>query len=226
MPRPYFAMGRRPRKKMGRFKKFVLLTLILITLVGYLLVFVTNRTIIPVVTTIASQRAVVLINEAINESIIAAIAGFGLTSQDFFDAVLDEAGRLSSLSVNTILINQVASILAVDISRELSEDNPMAVAVPIGLFTGVPIFANLGPDLSISVIPTGEATVEYETSFTAAGINQINFQVWLVVETTMRIVIPLQETVIPVSRRVPLVNTVFAGEVPDGMILTDFGILN
>jgi sporulation protein YunB len=118
----------------------------------------------------------------------------------------------------------VSSLLAVDISNSLSIDNPTPIAVPIGMLTGIPILAGLGPEFSVNIIPAGEAKVEYETSFTSAGINQINFQVWLVVSTNMRIVVPLQEETIPISRRVPLVNTVFAGVVPEGMILTDFGI--
>jgi len=176
------------------------------------------------VVTIATQRSVTLINDVINQSLIDTVNNFGLTSENFYTLNTDANGRLTALSVDTILVNQVASILAVDISTELSEDNPMPITVPMGLFTGVPIFAGLGPNLRINVIPTGEATIEYETSFTSAGINQINLQVWLVVETNMRIVIPFQEANIPVSRRVPLVNTVFAGEVPDGMLLTDFGL--
>ena len=228
MIKPYFAMGRRRRtkkeRKKDRKKRLVGVFLILITLAMYLAITIANRTIMPVVNTIASQRAVVQINDVINQSLIRIINDHGLTSENFYALSLDNTGSLNSLSVNTILVNQVASELAVDISVQLSDDGPMSIAVPMGLFTGIPIFAGLGPNLNVNVIPTGEAIVEYETSFTSAGINQINFQVWLLVETNMRIVIPLQEEDIPVSRRVPLVNTVFAGEVPAGMLLTDFGI--
>ena len=221
--RPYFAMGRR-HKKANKGKRVAVIALVIISLAVYMLLTVINRTILPVVTTLATQRSIALINDVINQSLADTIGNFALTSEDFYALTKDDAGRLNSLSVNTVLVNQVAAILAVDISRELSEEARMPISVPMGLFTGIPIFAGLGPQLPINVIPAGEATVEYETSFTSAGINQINFQVWLVVETNMRITIPLQEANIPVSRRVPLVNTVFAGEVPDGMLLTDFGI--
>ena len=222
--KPYFAMGRRPRKKHSRARRLVFFLLVVTILLTYLFVTVANNTIVPVVTTIATQRSVTMVNEAIDYSLNSTIYGFGLTSEDFYALSLDNAGRLNSLSVDTILVNQVASILAVDISQTLSADDAVPIAVPMGLFTGIPIFAGLGPNINVNVVPTGEAVVQYETSFTSAGINQINFQVWLVVETNMRIVIPLQEHNIPVTRRVPLVNTVFAGEVPEGMLLTDFGL--
>jgi len=224
MHRPYFAMGRRVRKKVNRGRRAFVFILIIIALVSWLMFTVVDNTIIPAVTTIASQRAVTVINEVINETLTGIIDDFALTSEDFYNLTTDDTGRLTSLSVDTILVNRVANLLAMDVSGGLSYGDAMRVGVPMGLFTGMPIFAGAGPDFYVNIVPAGEATVEYETSFTSAGINQINFQVWLYVETTMRIVLPLQDTTIPVSRRVPLVNTVFAGEVPEGMLLTDFGM--
>jgi len=216
-------MGRRPRKKNSRAKRILFLLLIIVILGGYFAIVVADRTILPAVTTIANQRVVTVMNEVINESLTDIVDSFELTSENFYNMTQDVDGRLNSLSVDTILVNQVAAQLAVDISSKLSYESPMQVSVPMGLFTGIPIFAGAGPNFSLNIIPIGEATVEYATSFTSAGINQINFQVWLYIEANMRIVLPLQETTVPVSRRVPLVNTIFAGEVPDGMLLTDFG---
>jgi len=227
--RPYFAMGRRPRaripKKNRRARRALFLLIIIVALISYFAMRIADDTIIPAVVTIAGQRVVTVMNEVINSSLTTIVADFELTSEDFYTASLDADGRLTSLSVDTILINRVAAQLAVDISAELSyDDQPMRVAVPLGLLTGVPILAGLGPDVGINIVPAGQARVDYATSFTSAGINQINLQVWLYVDADMRVVIPLQETAVPVTRRVPLVNTIFAGEVPDGMLLTDFGM--
>jgi len=60
----------------------------------------------------------------------------------------------------------------------------------------------------------GNAQVDYETGFEAVGINQVNFQVWLKVDSVIAVVNPLQRQEITVSRKVSLVNTVITGEVP------------
>ncbi|MCL2621404.1 MAG: sporulation protein YunB [Defluviitaleaceae bacterium] len=244
MLRPYFTMGRRvkhpPRRRVGATSTYpkkakkplrrrsarraLVLLLIVIVGLGYLFTMIANRSIMPAVIVIANQRSVGLVNEVINESLLATINQFSLVSEDFFTMRTEDNGQLTHLAVDTILINQVAAQLAVDISRNLIDDAPESVPMPIGMLTGIPLLAGIGPSIPINVIPTGEARVEYRTSFASAGINQINFQVWLYVETNMRITIPLQEETVPVSRRVPLVNTVFAGEVPEGMFLTNFGM--
>ncbi|MCL2236009.1 MAG: sporulation protein YunB [Defluviitaleaceae bacterium] len=247
MFRPYFAMGRRPprrrpaptrtlagasvahpaptkRKKPAKAKRVLFVLLILIIGLGYLFTMIANRSIMPAVITIANQRSVALFNQVINDSLLSTISQFELVSEDFFTMRTEADGQLTHLAVDTILITQVTAQLAVDISEGLSDDESASVRMPIGMLTGIPLLAGIGPSIPISVIPMGEARVEYHTSFASAGINQINFQVWLYVETDMRIVIPLQEEIVPVSRRVPLVNTVFAGEVPEGMFLTNFGL--
>jgi len=208
-----------PKKSLKR-----LILIMLVVSIIPLGVFLINRGVMPAVTTIADQRSVAIINDIINNSLISIIDQLSLESTDFFQMTQDGDGHLSSLSVDTMLLNMVASQLAVDISSKLSTSETIPIPVPLGLLTGIPIFASMGPNISINIIPTGQATVEYETSFISAGINQINFQAWLYVETEMRIVVPLQETSISVSRRVPLVNTVFAGVVPEGMLLTNFGL--
>jgi len=220
---------RRPRDSKGpklkrRTKKMLFIIVISIITAIALFMMLANRALMPSVITIANQRSVVIINDVINESLISTIDHFGLTSENFFSKTMDEDGTLTSLSVDTVLVSQVAALLAVDISRQLAIDNPTPISVPIGMLTGIPMFANLGPNISVNIVPTGEARVDYQTSFASAGINQINFQVWLYIETNMRVVVPLQDETIPVSRRVPLVNTVFPGTVPEGMFLGNLGL--
>jgi len=62
--------------------------------------------------------------------------------------------------------------------------------------------------------PIGDATADYETSMTQAGVNQVNFQVWINVHTTVSIVNPLWSKDLEITRKLTLVNTVFNGEIP------------
>ena len=215
---PYFSLGVKKKTKKAKRKKRLLFFVVVIILAFILGFFVINTRIMPSITALANQRLMIEINNAIDDSINQMFAN--LSMSDFFDYTIDNNGVFSSLSVNTILINQIASFMAVDISYVLSNEELMRVYVPIGIFTGLPIFAGVGPTIGINTIPSGEAQVQYETAFIQAGINQVNFQVWLNIEASMRVMVPLQETTINTDRRIAIVNTVFAGEVPAGMILS------
>ena len=226
MMRTYWGLGRRRKRarfpRLNKFKRFVLILFLVLILGSYGMFTLADNLIIPAIIAIADQQSIVEINNVINQGLNDMIQNFELSSQDFFEYTLDANGRISNLMVNTLLVNQIAASLAVDISRELATEEAITVYVPSGVFTGIRLFYGMGPGFGVPIIPVGEAKVQYETSFTSAGINQVNFQVWLEIDAQMRIMVPLQEQIVHVNRRIALVNTIFAGEVPPHMLLGDW----
>ncbi|MCL2835390.1 MAG: sporulation protein YunB [Defluviitaleaceae bacterium] len=183
-----------------------------------LFVSLVDRRLMPAVIHIEEYRINARMNQAINTALaeLAESSGGGrLVSEDFYVAERAPDGRITSLAANVILINEISAGLSHSLLKSLSKPVTERVSVPIGTLLGLEWLANIGPTYSIRVMPVGAANVEYNTSFTSAGINQINFQVWLTVKATMQIVNPLQSREIDVERSIPLVNTVFAGEIPE-----------
>ena len=77
------------------------------------------------------------------------------------------------------------------------------------------MFSNTGPSIPFYLKPMGLASVDYETSFTAEGINQINFKIWINVAMDIKIVNPLRSETMSVSRKIMLVDTIINGTVPE-----------
>jgi len=154
------------------------------------------------------------INVAIDDAVKNVVNKKDLISDNFYKTVSNNENKITSLYVDTILINELCNEVAVRISENLNETSSENISVPLGVITNIKIFANKGPKYTISVKPIGNATADYETSFENVGINQINFQVWLIIESEIQVVNPMQESKINVSRRVPLVNTIISRETP------------
>jgi len=117
--------------------------------------------------------------------------------------------------VNTVLVNALCAEIADNISYEFISPNSKTISIPVGTLTGIDLLANVGPSYNVRVLPHGSAEVFYESHFESRGINQVNFQVWLDVAVNMRIINPLMPGEIVVERRVPIVNTVFSGKIPE-----------
>jgi sporulation protein YunB len=223
---PFLSIGVKKRTKVKKWKKRILIFIIITFLIILLSFYIVNIRIMPSIIAFANQRLTIEMNNAIDSSLNEIFGNIyndpfpNISMADFFDYSTDEYGLFLSLSLNTILINQIASFMAVDISRILADEELMRIYVPIGIFAGIAIFAGLGPSIGINIIPSGEAQIQYETQFSSAGINQTNFQVWLNIQASMRVMVPLQESIISTDRRIAIVNTVFAGEVPHGMIFS------
>lgn len=201
--------GKRSRARLAAFFAFTAVIFAAAAFLGLV-----DKRLLPAVIKIEEYRLAQKLNEAI-DSAMQDFSGGGLTSSDFYDVSTDAAGRVTSLSADTILINEVCASLSRFMDIYFTKQVSDQVFVPIGALLGIEWLANAGPSYKITVMPVGSANVDYETSFVAAGINQINFQVWLTINLRMQVANPLQIQEITVSRRIPLVNAVFAGEIPE-----------
>ncbi len=210
-----YAKIKNPKKKKKRFRTLLFFTYsMLIICIAYTFTQFDKKVLPPVLASV-DKSAKTRINKAINNSIVKISTDEDLQATDFYRKSENNNGEISSLAVNTVLVNDFCAKLAVEISEELNNMEPESVKIPIGAVFDINVFSNLGPSYPISVTPIGNAIVDYETKFESVGINQINFQLWLKVDSSVKVINPIQNQDIIVSRKIALVNTVFSGQVPE-----------
>lgn len=119
-----------------------------------------------------------------------------------------------SYTANTVYINRFCTRLSQKITEGFSTLPKDPLHIPLGAATPFAFLANAGPQIPFRLLPMGAARVEYETAFHAAGINQINYKIWLNISMELKIVNPLlQESVIS-ERKIMLADLLFGGKVP------------
>jgi len=215
LKRLFYRGAKKSKEKKKRSKAFFVLLPIFFIIVGIAFIIRLDAMLFPVALQAAEITARGRMNEIINYSTLSAIDRQGLATEDFYSVFINEEGQLSTLSVNTILINSLANEIAVYMSRELMEMDNERIQIPYGALTGVRVMANMGPMYTVYLMPIGEVMVDYSSSFSSVGINQVNFQVWLNVNARMSIINPLQSSEIALERKIPLVNTVINAEIPN-----------
>lgn len=156
-------------------------------------------------------------NQAINKSMCDVIKQKQLVSNDFYTESNNSNGQLKSLATNTILLNQLCSQLAIDIPKNFASYE--FIEIPIGSvicsMLGVNYFSNYGPMIKLRVLPMSNVSIDFDSKFTEAGVNQTNFQIWLNINFNARIVNPLQSQDMNLKKRVAIVNTIINGQVPN-----------
>lgn len=191
--------------KTARNITFLLLIIFFVISIAYI------RFVMPISVKICQKYAITSINNIIQNSMYS--ASKNIKSEDFI-LRSDNNGRLEYLSVNSIIVNNICAETASIVSKNLNNLTTSKIRLPLGVFTGLPILSHFGPSTTICLQPIGDATADYETSMTQAGVNQVNFQVWINVHTTVSIVNPLWSKDLEITRKLTLVNTVFNGEIP------------
>ena len=191
--------------KTARNITFLLLIIFFVISVAYI------HFVMPISVKICQKYAITSINNIIQNSLYS--SSKNIKSEDFI-LRSDNNGRLEYLSVNSMIVNNICAETASTVSQNLNNLTSSKIRLPLGVFTGLPILSHFGPSTTIRLQPIGDATADYETSMTQAGVNQVNFQVWINVHTTVSIVNPLWSKDLEITRKLTLVNTVFNGEIP------------
>ena len=204
----------RKRRRSGIPRRYLALVMLLVVIAAFAHSYYRfDRRILPLVLEQKELRLQAEINNVINAVVHDIMANRGVTAADFL--VIGHAlDAKPVLSVNTVLVNEICNAAAQKISHRLNNLEPEVVSVPIGMAFGLDTLAQSGPRFTFNLAPIGNALVNYETRFSAVGINQTHFSVWLTVESVVRIINPVHSSEIVVFRNVSLVDTVISGTVP------------
>jgi sporulation protein YunB len=168
----------------------------------------------PTLITMSELQGTTIATQALNQAISNTLS----ENQTYIDDLLrydyNEAGELISWNVNAIVINQICAQIVSESMDALENIGTLYLPVPLGQLTGNKFLANTGPRLKIRVLPLGTVEANYENDICSTGINQVNHTVWLNVEATVQVVVPLFTNQVKVQRRVVLVDKVISGTVP------------
>ena len=204
--------------KLGDFKR-IIITFILIFIVSVFIgsfIYVDNN-LRPTITVLAETKAMELANRSINKA-VGDIVKDKINYSDLIYTKLDSQGKISMIQSNTVLMNQVASDVALEIQNELKQVKTTTSYIPIGTALKSPILARYGPQLKVSIQPIGTVSVDFKTSFESAGINQTRHTIYLEVKTQVKVVIPLTTSTKEVKAQIPICETIIVGDVPESYV--------
>ncbi len=191
--------------------------IIIIAIVGMLYIQLDSE-IMPSVMAMAELEATTLATEAINNAISQTLTSNQTTIEDLLYYDYNDSGELISWNVNSILINNLCAEIVSRCTSELKNIGTVPFEIPLGNLTGSRIFANLGPNIVVEILPIGTIRVDYQNDIKSTGINQVNHTVWLDVRATIQVVVPLFSNQITVDRKIMLIDKVISGDVPPNYV--------
>lgn len=209
-------------KKGKHLPKFIILFLSIFVPVLILLIQCDNH-IFGAILEISRLQSITTANKVIDKAVQDTIQTLQVDSSDFFIGGQED---LTTVSANTLLINKFCSTISAEITNGMDKISNECIPIPLGMITGIDILSNMGPKIPFSVRPMGTASVDYETSFTSVAINQVNFKIWLNIAVDVKIVNPLRQEKVSLTRKIMLVDTVISGTVPERYLNFDESIQN
>lgn len=176
-----------------------------------------DKTLRPTITVLAETKALELANRSINKSVAEIVEG-RIDYEDLMNVQLDSNGNISMIQANTVMMNEIASDIALEIQDELKKVKNTSAYIPIGTALGSPILAKYGPQLKVSIEPIGTVSVDFKTEFESSGINQTRHRIYLQAKTQVKVVIPLTTATKEVKAQIPICETIIVGDVPQSYV--------
>jgi sporulation protein YunB len=186
-------------------------SIFIIILISFTTFYSLFKSINPIFDTLCIEKARELGTYIMNDS-----SNKVLDNLDYKNIVsIEQDGENKVLKTDVVIINKIASDIALEAEKQFKELENEKIKIPIGALTGNKYLAGSGPNINIQVIPTGNILTEIKNEFESKGINQTVYRIYL--ELTCRVSIVSQYKTIEQSivNQVLLVETVIVGDVPE-----------
>ena len=197
----------------------VVLALVLVCLLLHAL----NGKLRPVLETAAASKATNLMMQAIDTAVDNCLQENEMSYRDFISLETDAAGKVSSITTNTVANSRFKRQVVEAVIRQLGTMDSEALRIPLGTLTENPLLSGAGPRVRVRVDSVGEVTADYSNTFTSAGMNQTLHRVCLDITATVYLFLPGEILPVSVSSSVCVAETVIVGETPDTYLNLDRG---
>lgn len=175
----------------------------------------------PLIAELARHHCTQQITSIINKTVADEIESGGFCYEDFSTIQRGESGEVRAIFMNTGKINKLKATLAVKLQEKIASQDKVKVKIPLGAILEGYIFAGVGPYVELSLVPTGYALIDFESSFFDAGINQTKHQLDITVSADFGIIMAGGGEAVNVTTKVPVAQTIIVGDVPQAFFGTD-----
>lgn len=195
-------------------KVFFSLFIITFTSVSFATYKVIEKSLAPVVKSIAVSNADTYSTRVINDT-VSKTAGKNLNYASLCKIDKDQNGNILSIEMNSDKINtikqQTVDRLIKYVDSKISDD----IYIPIGNLTGNYFFYGKGPKIPVRILLTGTPKVDFKSEFSSAGINQTKHTIYIITDVNYDVILPNEVVKSSVSTNTILTETVIVGKIPN-----------
>lgn len=186
-------------------------TILLSVLFLFLCLVAFEKSVLPTLMELSHVHSKKTANEILDHTVQDLLNETNLTTKDFIAETTDH----NQIYINSQTINRFCSDLSLRLGNKIGDLTEEVIRIPIGAATQLSFFSDAGPTVPFYIYPVGVVTSDYESEFTATGINQTNYKIWVHITIEIQIVNPFYKESVTMHKKIMLVDTIIRGEVPE-----------
>lgn len=169
--------------------------------------------IVPIIKTYCASQIKSLTEQTLNVAVSNVI-----NSTINYDSIItinyNQNGEVSYMSANQYMINTIAREVVKDAHQRMKDLGSEYISVPVGTLSGITLFMGRGPMVKLSSSPIAIVGSSFDSTFTSVGINNTLHKIYLKVNATVEMTLPIKKQTIEVEQEVLLCESVIVGNVP------------
>ena len=134
---------------------------------------------------------------------------------DLIQIEKDADGKISMISADSIRMNRIATESALSAQELIEKLGEEELSIPLGNAMNSQLFNGMGPLILIRVTPVGAVGSDFRTEIEAAGINQVRYKAYIVLNAQMDIMVGTSRQNVQVSNEVLVSDVILVGAVPE-----------
>lgn len=197
----------------GRIKKGIIAAFVCVFVVAFSAIYYA-LVMLPIIRSIATSTIRSLATSAVNNAVF-----YALTEKtDYNDLVTvysDNFGKINMIAADSVKINALARETSKFSQDYINKIGSAGIDVPMGSLTGFELIVGQGPLVHFKTVPVGTVNADFYSEFTSSGINQTRHRIYIVVEATIDVILPICDEKIVTNTQVLVSESIIVGEVPD-----------
>ena len=191
-----------------------------ILIVVILILLYINLVVNPIIFQTSEAKVKALAQKAVGSAIYEIVS-----EQDVYNSLIeiykDNEGNITMISANSVQINLLARKLSRLAQSNIDTIGQQGISIPLGTFSGMPILAGKGPNVSVSIEPIGAISASFKSEFFAAGVNQTIHKIFVTISSSLNVVLPTAHQKISTSSQVLVCESIIVGRVPEAFLNSD-----
>lgn len=196
-------------KKKTKKRKFILFIVLVLTL-AIVLYFFSTKILLDLgeanYSGMLSSASYYAINKSLENKI---------TYEDLITIEKDDNDKITMIKTDAYKFNSLTSKIADGVSEFLSAEIEKGVAVPIGAFTGIKMFAGFGKKVNMPLLSIPSVKCDVISSFESVGINQTRHSLYVDIVPEVYIVTRFKTRDLTDKITILIFDNFITGEVPE-----------
>ncbi|MFI3129220.1 MAG: sporulation protein YunB [Bacillota bacterium] len=212
-------------KKLSKFKRKLVIALVIITLMLALSLWYFFAVVQPIIVNLATAKIESVAMSAINNAVFSVMSET-VEYEDLVTVFSDNSGKITMLQANTVKINSLARETARISQDSINKIGEQGIDIPIGTLTGSPLLAGQGTSIHIKITPIATCNSVLISEFESAGINQTRHKIYLQMVAEVDIILPIFSSTLVTTTDILVCESILVGDVPETVVNLDSNFLD